>query len=154
MHIFMSTCILTRWKGEHVHCVRNFVQEEMESYDSRTHWSWYLSDRGTRVNIWKALLIFQKQVLDINITLYCRQPHPANVISVRVLCKEGYDSIRAGFGSLDLNGQWHEGQLFPHLRDIIQKHREYSDGTKKIGEVKDVAVQESEISNSDNNQDS
>lgn len=35
--------------------------------------------------------------------------------------------IRCGL-SRDLNGQWRIAQLFPHLKNIIEKHRAFFDG--------------------------
>lgn len=35
--------------------------------------------------------------------------------------------IRCGL-SQDLNGQWRVEQLFPHLQDITQRHKENCDG--------------------------
>ena len=36
--------------------------------------------------------------------------------------------IKCGL-SKDLNGIWHEARLFDHLQEIIDRHRDYFDGT-------------------------
>ena len=37
--------------------------------------------------------------------------------------------IRCGL-ALDVDGTWSIGQLFPHLQDIVAKHRTYFEGSE------------------------